>query len=124
MAGLKTELLSDVAGTGSPAVTKADFIKSWINFNNRTTTTILDSFNISSITDVGVGDTTVTYTNAFASSNYGKAGLLGDSLAINGSYLYAFNTASASNVRLRAIQGSGTLTDYDNNGFMAAGDLA
>ena len=45
--------------------------KSWINFTTVTTTSSRASYNISSLTDNGTGDTTLGFTNAFADSNYG-----------------------------------------------------
>lgn len=45
--------------------------KAWAKINEVTTTTILASYNVTSITDHGVGDTTITFTTAFSSANYG-----------------------------------------------------
>ena len=42
----------------------------WIVYNTVTTTSIIGSFNVTSLTDNGVGDTTVTYTVPFANTNY------------------------------------------------------
>lgn len=45
-------------------------IKGWINFNGTGTIAINDSFNVTSITDNGTGDWTVTWDVDFASANY------------------------------------------------------
>jgi len=44
--------------------------KAWINFNGTGTIAIRDSHNVSSITDNGTGDYTVTFSNAMANANY------------------------------------------------------
>jgi len=41
-----------------------------INFNQVGVVSIRSSFNVSSITDIGVGTTDVNFTNAFADANY------------------------------------------------------
>jgi hypothetical protein len=42
----------------------------WIQYNTITTTTITGSFNVSSLTDNGTGDTTINFTNALSDANY------------------------------------------------------
>jgi len=52
--------------------------KAWINFNGTGTVAIRDSFNVSSITDNGQGDYTVTMTTAMSNTNYAVATASGD----------------------------------------------
>lgn len=47
--------------------------KAWAKINTITTTSILASYNVTSVTDNGTGDTTVTFTTAFSSADYGVA---------------------------------------------------
>lgn len=44
--------------------------KAWVNFNGTGTVAIRAAGNVSSITDNGVGDYTVNFTNALADANY------------------------------------------------------
>jgi hypothetical protein len=44
--------------------------KAWVNFNGVGTISIRGSGNVASITDNGVGDYTVNFTNALADTNY------------------------------------------------------
>jgi hypothetical protein len=44
--------------------------KAWVNFNGTGTVAIRASYNVSSITDNGVGDYTVNFTSALADANY------------------------------------------------------
>jgi len=52
--------------------------KAWINFNGTGTVAIRDSFNVSSITDNGQGDYTVTMTTAMSNTNYAVQATSGD----------------------------------------------
>lgn len=70
MAGtLVISTLSD--GTNSTSTTNAiqGSAKAWVNFNG-TAGTIRASYNVSSLTVNGTGNWTITFTNAFADSNY------------------------------------------------------
>jgi len=44
--------------------------KAWVNFDGTGVVAIRDSFNVSSITDNGVGDYTVNFTNAMSNADY------------------------------------------------------
>lgn len=45
--------------------------KAWVKWTSVTTTTINASYNVSSLTDNGAGNTTVNFTTAFSSGDYG-----------------------------------------------------
>ena len=63
----------------SSGVEKGQLAKAWINFDGTGTIAIRDSFNVSSITDNGTGDYTVSYSTAMASTFYcGVGGGKGD----------------------------------------------
>ena len=49
---------------------KGQLAKAWVNFNGTGTVAIRDSFNVSSITDVGTGQYGVNIQNAMANANY------------------------------------------------------
>lgn len=52
--------------------------KAWVNFNASSGSPVIrDSFNVTSITDNGVGDFTVNFTTAMANANYAPAGIGG-----------------------------------------------
>ncbi len=54
-------------GIYAPAINPC---KAWVNFNGTGTVAIRASDNVSSITDNGVGDYTVNFTNAISDANY------------------------------------------------------
>ena len=49
---------------------KGQLAKSWIAFNGIGTVSIYDSFNVSSLTDNGTGDYSITMSNAMSNANY------------------------------------------------------
>lgn len=51
--------------------------RAWVNFNGTGTVAIRASFNVSSITDNGVGDYTVNFTTAMPDANYSLVGTMG-----------------------------------------------
>tara|TARA_R100000231_G_scaffold92579_1_gene69603 strand:- start:62 stop:496 length:435 start_codon:yes stop_codon:yes gene_type:complete len=76
------------SATSSPPVMKnssgteiGQFAKAWVNFDGTsggTNKTIRSSFNISTVTDNGLGDYTINFTNAMPNANYvvcGNGGL-------------------------------------------------
>ncbi len=73
MSTIKTNTLQNVAGTLSVPVDTVvqGSAKAWVNFNGTGTVAIRAAFNVSSITDNGVGDYTVNFTTAMPDANYG-----------------------------------------------------
>ena len=69
--------LSFNSGYGSSAV--AYGCRAWVNFDGTGTPAIRASGNVTSITDNGTGDYTVTFTTAMSDANYSVTGALGGS---------------------------------------------
>lgn len=72
MSTIKATTLSNLAGSKTvPTDTVVDgSAKAWVNFNGTGTVAIRRAFNVSSITDNGVGDYTVNFTTAMSDANY------------------------------------------------------
>lgn len=72
MSTLKLDTLSNFAGTKSvPANTVIDgSAKAWVNFNGTGAVAIRAAFNVSSITDNGVGDYTANFTNPMPDAGF------------------------------------------------------
>ena len=92
-------------------------VKAWVNFNGTGTVAIRASFNVSSITDNGVGDYTVNFTNALADANYAVTGLANRNAAwTSGEGCLSLDNAQAptsSNFRIRYTGTFNTATAYD-----------
>ena len=61
-----------VTGEGNSTTTNLQqgLAKAWVNFTGITTTAARDSFNVSSLTDNGTGNTTVNINNDMGNANY------------------------------------------------------
>jgi len=68
--------------------------KAWVNFNGTGTVAIRASYNVSSITDNGVGDYTVNFTTAMPDANYCAVACSSRTDSANG-YGNVHSTASA-----------------------------
>ena len=84
-----------------------DSIKAWINFNGTSTIAIRSSYNISSITDNGTGDYTVTFSTAMEDANYSvstsMAGTSGAYANVDAGFGSGANAAlAAGSMRLRS----------------------
>jgi hypothetical protein len=86
MSTLKTNTLSNVAGTASTAIENAinGSAKAWVNFNGQNTVAIRASFNVTSITDNGLGNYTVNMTNALADTSYAIIGTANNDITSTG----------------------------------------
>lgn len=76
MSTLKCDNLQNSAGTKTvPMNTVVDgSAKAWVNFNGTGTVAVRAAFNVSSITDNGVGDYTVNFATALVDANYSSSG--------------------------------------------------
>lgn len=83
MSTLRVSTIQDTAGSNSstPAAIANGIAKAWVNFNGTGVVAIRAQYNVSSITDNGVGDYTVNFTSALADANYACAGMSGSPTA-------------------------------------------
>lgn len=88
-------------------------LKAWVNFNGTGTIAIRAAYNISSITDNGVGDYTLNFTNALADVNYGCAGFAADAIYTAPITVCSFGTYTQTTSAFR-IKTSYAGTLYDN----------
>jgi len=68
MSTLKVTNIQATGETASRAV--SGVAAAWVDYKGTSTNAIMDSSNMSSVTDNGTGDYTMTFTNAMASANY------------------------------------------------------
>jgi hypothetical protein len=83
---------------------------------------IEDSSNVSSLTDIAVGQHEVNYTNNLSNSNY--AILSGDQGGSSGSQSFYSSLRDASYVRYNSYNGANAFQDYDSVSLCLMGDLA
>lgn len=86
----------------------------WVKFNGVGTVTIADSFNVSSVTDNGVGDYTVNYASSISVN---AAVLTSSGQPLNTTFP---STADATQIQIRSS--AAALTDSAQVSLMAMGD--
>ena len=92
----------------------------WVNFNGTGTVAIRSSYNVSSVTDNGVGDYTVNFTIAMADANYAPAALLngGSGGNVTTPYMTTAPTTSAYRIGTRRTDTfAASDTEYVNIAF-------
>ncbi len=89
-------------------------VKAWVNFNGTGTVAIRAGYNVSSITDNGVGNYTVNFTTAMADTSFsaiGTVGYTGVAFLILSEVGAGSVTRTTSSVTLESQNNSGTLVD-------------
>ena len=119
---LRVNTLKDAAGNNSVGMsTVAEGTARQKHYYNQTTTTILDSFNVSSITDVSTGSYEPQATNSMSSVNYNVVAHA-QAQDTNATFTYyGLNRATGSHRRYNYDNGSKDLNSTDGILF---GDLA
>lgn len=126
MSILKADALEGKTSAGDITVTDGSvtfkmqdsLIKHWTIVDQTGTTESLGSFNQSSLTDVAVGSTDVTFTNNFSSAN--KCTTISNAYAMDGCW---YNIGNTTNYRIVNYIG-GAYTDFDHSSGKLTGDLA
>ncbi len=97
-------------------------VNGWVAFNGVTTTAILDSENVSSLTDNGTGDTTITWASPMSTADYAVgAGCQANNAEI--ASLVAGTTApTAAALRVLSNHGAGASADIPINCIVALDD--
>lgn len=121
MSTARFNTLENAAGTKSvPVATVVDgSAKAWVNFNGTGTVAIRSSFNVTSITDNGVGDYTVNFATSLSNADYAMSGAgRFDTTNIDGNAPYIgfrrlSGSLSASSTRISVLQVTNPPTQYD-----------
>jgi hypothetical protein len=94
----------------------ANKVKAWVNFNGTGTPAIRASYNVSSITDNGVGDYTVNFTTAMTDADYAMSAFAGDTAFTVGVTLSSWGTytQTTSAFRLKVYYSLNSLVDATN----------
>ena len=96
--------------SGYGSVATAYGCRAWVNFNGTGTVAIRASGNVSSITDNGVGDYTVNFTNAMPDANYNvvTGSALGDAV-VSGNTARTLAPRSPATGSIRIIETDGSV---------------
>ena len=97
------------------------------NYTSVTTTTIRDSMNVSSLTDLGTGQTTVSFTNSMSQTFFHgiyQTNAYGTSTSFDSDISGGLTNRTASNTKAKAYGSSSNYADAFYNDLAAYGDLA
>ena len=113
-----------VTGEGNSTTTNLQqgLAKMWCTHTQASTYTLDDSFNVASIDDNGVGETSINFTNAPANANYSVSTTAGSS----NNRRSTFNSNNTTRVKIETYQVSSnsTASDSADNCTIVHGDLA
>ena len=131
MSELRADTITASDGTSPVTLTKQSAAKAWSNINQTGTQAIRDSFNISSISDTGLGRTQITVTSSFANNTYhANLTLRMQSAVSNAGSSGGIDTSdgttsiTTSQHQLSYTQANGNDTDTPYGGSLILGDLA
>lgn len=110
--------------SGGDLINASGMAQAWVNFNGTNTVAIRAAFNVSSITDNGVGDYTVNFTNAMSDANYAVAAITGQTTSTSTNMGVGVRSTSATgsdsslsylttSIRLFLRAGGGSANDSD-----------
>ena len=129
---LKVDTITGVTTAGSIAVTgegnstttnlQQGLVKQWGRIN-QDTPAILDSFNSSSLTDVGAGTHRFVFTNNMGNANYACSGMAQAEAVARGTQYTNSSNNSTSLVERFDIE-DGSARDASNSATITCGDLA
>jgi len=89
---------ADGVAIGTGGINQARIAKAWVNFNGTGTVAIRGNYNVSSITDNGVGIYTVNFSSNMSDTNYAVSGSIGSDSTASGGWLTNGNNTSSHTV--------------------------
>lgn len=89
-----------------------NMVHMWINYNHETTT-VRDSYNIASVTDVGTGRLRFNFSTNGSSTNWTYSGMMGNSTGTTGTARHHMNDAqpNVDQISIRYRYNASTLDD-------------
>ena len=121
LSGIDTAGSITVQGEGSNTTNlQQGLVKVWLQYDQSSSTTIQDSFNVSSIADNATGRATPTYTNNMSSTSYA----IGGNCQGNGIITLSSGGPDTDNFLCISVSNGGSDVDYNHVGPSVQGDLA
>ena len=120
-----------VTGEGNSTTTNLQqgLAKVWVNYTHTSTTAIRDSLNMSSITDIDTGESTLTFSNNMNNDDFAQSNGIGDfGTQFNNSTALGQDSNSSKTTALTKLHVAGQTanTPYDHHeaNVIVHGDLA
>lgn len=124
MSELRADTITASDGTSPVTLTKQSAAKAWVKFKTSTATTINDSFNVDSLTDIGSGNTQVNFSNSMSDSNYCVLALCQFQNNAGQTIMEGPSDVTSSKYELYSKTNSNAVIDTDINSSAVHGDLA
>jgi hypothetical protein len=125
MGDLNLGEISGADGTSPVTLTGQEACKAWADFNGTGTPAARDSLNLSSLTDNGNGDFTLTYSSAFNAADKSFVASAGTGLSDHRNAQIDFDTAPTTTTNKVVVSSYGsTKSDGAYNTTITVGDLA
>ncbi|KFC74499.1 hypothetical protein FG93_01085 [Bosea sp. LC85] len=120
MSALKVQTIQDASGGNPMAVADLNQgrAKNWVNFNGTAAVVTRDSFNMSSLTDSGVGFYGINFSSFMANGNYMFGGMVGGISGygllyhIDGTYLRSAAGYAVGTVFANSLTAAAQAADY------------
>ena len=131
MSELRADTITGSDGSSPVALTKQSAAKAWVNVNGTGTIAIIDSDGVTSISDNGTGDYSVTLTNSMSDADYATVANSSRETDVFTTNIYTNNTtgayvsATSSTFRVACSKGYGLgAADSRSVNAVTHGDLA
>ena len=98
--------------------------KAWARFDTSTTTVLNDGFNVSTLTDLGTGNTQINLTNSMANTNYAVLGLCQYQNNTGQTIMEGPSDIATGTYELYTKTNANSVFDADFNSTAVYGDLA
>ena len=110
-----TLLHSDGSTTNPPAIPALDkrMARAWVNYDQKDTVSVRDSYNVSSVTDFSTGIHLVNFSTAMANANYAVSVTMNGSGATAAGFAMNEQNNNTTALARNVIYSSGSLVDAD-----------
>tara|TARA_A100001391_G_scaffold185086_1_gene153479 strand:+ start:122 stop:502 length:381 start_codon:yes stop_codon:yes gene_type:complete len=117
--------IQDTAGTALASTFVTNGVaKSWTRFNTTTSTTLNDSFNVSTLTDLGTGNTQINLTNSMGNTTYAVLGLCQYQSNLGQTIMEGPSDIATGSYEVYVKTNNNVVYDADFNSTAIFGDLA
>jgi hypothetical protein len=125
MSTLKADTIQSTGG-GAATLTKQSAAKAWIHFTAVSSHAIRGSFNVSTLTDVGTGDSQYNFTNNMTNDDYSTSATSSHNIGASEGFIsYLTDDQSTSNTNdMRTVNASNSTYDAQSVHSVVHGDLA
>jgi hypothetical protein len=121
---LRVTTLSNATGDGPATLTGQSAAKAWARFDTSNTTVLNDGLNVSTLTDLGTGNTQINLTNSMGNTNYAVLGLSQYQNNVGQTIMEGPSDIATGSYEVYTKSNTNSVFDADFNSTAVHGDLA